>query len=846
MDGLLEREDLLARLEDARRAGGRLVFVGGEAGAGKTALVRRFAAASASRVLLGSCDNLTTPAPLAPFLDVGLEPGEPRSVAAELLEELSSAAVLLVEDAHWADQASFDVLRVLARRIDRTPSLAVVTYRDEEVEGLHPLRVLLGELASTSAVSRLTVPNLSLAAVRALAEPHGADAETIHRATHGNPFYVTEVLATGDGTVPATVRDAVLARAARLDAPARLLLEAVAVIPARAELWLLDAVAPQYLGALDACVGAGMLAVDGDGVAFRHELARLAVESAVPPGRRRELHAAALGALARPPAGPPDAARLAHHAEEAGDEESALRYALDAATRASALGAHRQAAAQYERALRHAGRLRTAERAQVLAAYGAETHLIGSYDAALEALREAAELRRALGKPHAEGELLARAASPAVVLGRNDEAEDASRRAVSVLEPLGPSRELAVAYAYQAYVRMISRDNAEGVAWATKAVELAERFDDVETLAMGLNMLGTSYTMAGEIDVGVEYLHRSLEVARRHGLEFREANAYWMLGSGLAEMYELDRGERYLREYLAFAEERDLDSVYMRAWLACVLVYRGRWDEGAALAQETLRDAGAGGVGRITALIALGRVRARRGDPGSAEALDEALELARPGGHLQRLAHVHAARAEAAWLAADAERTRAEAAAVYPLALAKRHLWFAGELAYWQAQAGGAVDVPPWLAEPYALQLAGEARRAAEAWARRGSPYEAARALAEAGEEEALRDALGAFERLGAAPAARLARERLRLLGAAVPRGPRPSTRANPASLTAREMDVLRLVASGLRNADVAARLVVSRRTVDHHVSAILRKLDARSRGEAAAAAARLGLLEDR
>ena len=283
---LLERGDLLAQLETARTEGGRLLFVGGEAGVGKTVLVRAFVADRPA--LLGSCENLTTATPLGPFLDVGIElESDPRRVAASLLRELERTPLLVLEDVHWADQATLDVLRVLGRRVDGTQALVVATYRDDEVAGDHPLRVVLGELASARAVSRLSVPRLSLDAVRELAEPHGADADAIHRLTQGNAFYVTEILAAGGGALPETVRDAVLARAAALDPEARRLLEVVSVIPARAELSLLEAVAPVELEQLGACLDSGVLRADGDGVAFRHELARLAVESAVPPNRRR-------------------------------------------------------------------------------------------------------------------------------------------------------------------------------------------------------------------------------------------------------------------------------------------------------------------------------------------------------------------------------------------------------------------------------------------------------------------------------------------------------------------------------------------------------------------------------
>jgi DNA-binding CsgD family transcriptional regulator len=845
---LLERDELLEEL--AAAGVGRLVFVGGEAGVGKTSLVRAFCERTDERVLHGICEALTTPTPLGPFVDLVGQVGggfgakvaagaAPRDVALALAAELDRPTVVVLEDVHWADEASLDVLRVLGRRVDGTKALVLATYR-HELSDDHPLRVVLGELASTAAVTRCTVEPLSLEAVRTLAAPQGVDAESVFALTRGNPFYVTEVLAAGATALPSTVRDAVLARAASLDPSARRLLEVAAVVPARAELWLLEAVAAEDMDALGACITSGMLREEGGAVAFRHELARLAIESAIPPQRRRALHSAMLGTLSTPPSGEPDDARLAHHAEEAGDEDAVLRHARAAAERAARLGAHREAASQYARVRRYADRLERPERAALLAAYAHEAQLTGRYEQSLSGRLEAIALCRELGDRLGEGDNLSRVMSPYVSLGRNAEAEDASRLSVDVLEALPEGRELAFAYTSQASLRMLNRDNYEGVDWGRKGAALAEKLANPETLAFALNTIGTSYVMAGEIDRGIDYLQRSMEVARENDLEYRVAMGYSMLGSGLGEMYELERSEYYARAFLAHAHEHGLDESYILSWLACVRVYRGGWQEGTELAHGVL-ERGRGAIGRITALIALGRVRSRRGDPGASEALDEALELSRPGGHLQRLGHVHAARAEAAWLAGDSECAVEEARAAYDLAVEKRHLWFAGELAYWQWKAGVLHEASDWIAEPYRLQIKGDARGAAAAWRTHDCPYEAARALAEADDEGALLEALAEFERLGARPAERLVRAALRARGVrSVPRGPRPTTRANPAGLTRRELEVLDLLDAGLRNSEIAARLVIAEKTVDHHVSAILSKLGVRSRVEAVRAAAAL------
>ena len=748
---LLERAAELSMLVDRleaveRSLRGQVLLVGGEAGVGKTALLRRFCdeRGQSARILWGACDPLFTPSPLGPLLGVAegsggeleavVERGAmPYEVVTALARELSGRAptVFVLEDVHWADEATLDVLRLLARRVETVPALVVASYRDDALERAHPLRIMLGELTRSPTVGRMKLVRLSPEAVARLAEPYGVDAGELYRKTAGNPFFVVEVLAAGAEGIPETVRDAVLARAARLSPAAATLLDAVAVAPPRAELWLLEALAGDAADRLDECLSSGMLVVESAGVAFRHELARLAVEESVPSHRKVGLHRRALAALADPSGGAPDLARLAHHAEAAGDVDAVLRFAPAAATRAAALGAYREAAAQYGRALRFGDRLPLARRAELLERRSQACYLTDQNDAAVEAIEDALECRRRLGQRLEEGDSLRWLAKILWCPGRTMESERAARGAVTLLEALAPGRELAMAYATLAATCGAAARSEEAVSWAGRALELAERFDDAEIAVRALATIGTSEAA----EQGSEKLEQSLELAQRNGLTEQVGETYTLLAETAVGARRYDLATRYLQAGIDYCSDQGLElhRLYLLAHRARSELDQGHWQEASDSAAAVLRIPRSSISPRIIALVVLGLVRARRGDPGQWAPLQEAWALAEPTQELPRLAPVAAARAEAAWLQGDRHAVAEATEGALPLALERQWGSLAGELALWRRRAGLDHEIPADPGEPYALQLAGEWARAAERWRDLGCPYEAALALADAG-----------------------------------------------------------------------------------------------------------------
>jgi DNA-binding CsgD family transcriptional regulator/tetratricopeptide (TPR) repeat protein len=711
--------------------------------------------------------------------------------------------------------------------------------RADEVDAAHPLRAVLGDLA-TSGLQRRTLEPLSIDAVKQLAAGHSVDAVELHLVTGGNPFYVTEVLAAPAASVPQTVRDAVLTRASRLSDSARELLELASIEPGGVERALLRAFGVDDRS-VDEAVGASALVDDGRVLRFRHELARLAVATGLPPERERELHHRFVVALDNE-AGV-DPARLSHHALRAGDAEATLRAsraAGDAALRASA---HRQAVEHYAAAVGQVDRLPRDEGATLLARYAEALVAVDQPASAVTAWERAVELlddgEDEVGLWHARAQL-ARALWTA---GRSREAYELIDRTVAALEPAAARRadgRIAEAFALAAYLAMLARRSSDAVEWGRRAIIVATASEARQALPLAYNALGCARIIGFEDLGGVADLERSGSLAAELGDHRSVVGGLSNTGSALGEIRRYSDGALALEKAMAYAADHDFDYAgrYAHAWLGRIRFEQGDWVTAEAIASETLGDQASSPISPMVALAVAGRIRARRGQPGAREALEQAWAIASRTNDLQRTWPAIAGLAEAAWLeewpAPEVAGIVDRLQALLDEARGLRLAWAIGELAFWLARHGHEAGDPLGAAEPFAAGLSGDHRRAAAAWQAIGCPYETAWALADVDDEHALRSALDLLISLGAEPLTARVRRRLRAIGASnIPRGPRATTASSPSGLTAREQEVLGLLSAGMTDREIADRLVVSPRTVSHHVSAILGKLGVRRRTEA-------------
>jgi DNA-binding CsgD family transcriptional regulator len=858
MQRLLERDAALAELRALahrlRDRGGRVVLLRGEAGVGKTAVIARWAAGldASARVLRGWCDPLAAPRPLGPLVDTlaglgdrqaaglgaAVAAGDIAAIYARLLAVLAGGPqwVWVIEDAHWADGATLDLLRFMARRIGGLPLLLVVTYREDELGPQHPLTVALGDIATCEALTRINLAPLSREAVAVLATGSGINADRLHQLTGGNPFFVTEVLAAGpqglnrDG-LPRSIAEAVRGRLGRLSSRGRDTAQAVAVSGPRTPSTLLAKVCLAGASGLEECRGAGVLVTDGDAVGFRHELARRAALDQIPGYHRRLLHKRAAAALAEPPVDPDTLAALAFHADQAGDVDAVLQYSPAAAERAATLGAHGEAAELYGVMLRQRGASQE-QRANWLERHAFESYLCGRAADSVSSWRNAIDLRNQLGHRLEEGDDLRWLSYLLVSLGGSAEATEAGLASLRVLETLGPTPQLAWSLVNMAELSTFAY-HPTAAEYADRAIALGAQVGDDAVVLRGRAFAALDTIFRA--DIGWDRLEGTWrETMNNPALTEHVAYIGTLLCWSAATHHDLDRADRYLAETASFCDAHDLGMFRALVTSAGALaaLYSGQWDRAVLSADQILTRPELSPLHRLLPLISLAVVRARRGQQPVAPLLDQAASYAMPD-HLGRLALVRAARAEVAWLAGDDDTARTEAQAGLAAATENADPWLVGHLRRWVYLAGGPTETTSdHRLTPYELEINGDWQAAVDAWAERDCPYDAAIAQL-GGDVAAVESALATFRTLGARAAARRAQQRLALLRP--PKSNRRDTLADPNGLTRREREVLKLLTQGHSDADIAATLHISTKTVGAHVSSILTKLRVDNRTQAAA-----------
>ncbi|OGB00261.1 MAG: hypothetical protein A3E25_23980 [Burkholderiales bacterium RIFCSPHIGHO2_12_FULL_69_20] len=855
---LLERDpplDLVhTALRDARHGGGRCVLISGEAGIGKTSLIHAAARGhtDGQRWLRAGCDALHTPRPLGPLVD--LADALPAALGPALhagatynglfpallqwLQRPGPPTVLVIEDLHWADEATLDCIRYLGRRLADVNVVLLLSLRPDHLDRNPPLRLTLAALDAAATV-RIDLAPLSPAAVAQLANHHGRDAGGLHALTGGNPFYLRQLLQAPPGALPGSLRDAVLAQADALTAAARAALDTLCCSPGGLELAHLDALHPGALQALDDPAARALLQARPPWIEFRHELARQVLEDALPPLRRWQNHQQLLQQLASTPPGRGTLARQVHHAAAAGLSAQVLAMAPAAAADAEAMAANRAAERLLRLALAHAGDAPPALRAALLDRLARACHAIHAVDEAVAARREAIALKNQIGD--AAGCALSRA-QLALQLSPDPQALGLARQAVDELAGLQGTPASAWAHSALAIALANTGQGAEALAHAQQAFRCAKAAGDADVLVhAGIIAASVALSLAPSTEA-FDRLSHCIDEAIAQGRPDRASVPMINLASLALAHGEHARVLAVTERGIGFCADRDLDLVlaHLAVRRAVALCELARWDDALATLDTLDRLPSVPARQLASAAILRARVQAWRGGANDAQVWQAHMAVARQGSADLVPAFVQMVAAEAAWLRQDF----CSAAALARDGLAEAGApWLTGQLRKWLRLAGGAL--PPAngpLPAPHQAAEAGDWRQAHALWLAQGSRFDAALALLD-GDLPARREALTQLQALGAEAVAQPLRRQLLAEGVrGMSRGPYNHVRKDPLGLTQRERQVAQLLAEGCSNAEIAARVHRSQRTVAHHVSAVLAKLGVTQRAAVAAHLAAAGL----
>jgi len=863
---LVERAGFLTILQshfnDVAKGEGHAVFVSGEAGIGKTSLVRAFCKelTDECNIYQGTCDALFTPRPLAPLYDILLQMHEDVPAISGQIEDraafftqffhdlknMRGITMLIIEDIHWADEATLDFIKFLARRITQLRCVFILTYRDNEIHSRHPLRNVLGQLQSGS-FTRIQLPPFSRDAVDRLAQEKGYNGEDVYSISGGNPFYVNEILAGYSAGIPDNIKDSILSVYNRLDEKTKHIWQVLSVMPTAFDLRSLEKLEPNFIEAIESCLETKILIVDKGLIFFKHELYRRTVESSLSPLLRVALHKKILGLLLESFEENRKIEQIIHHAKNANEYDLVVRYAPVAARQAASVGSHIEATKLYLSAIEYYQGNDEDLLIQFYEAYAYECYLTNQIREAIIYSGKALNIWKKKNHTEKIGNCMRFLSRLWWFDGNRKQAESFAGQAIQALDSLPTSRAKAMAYSNMSQLKMLSDQVEDCMFWGEKAISMAKELNDDEILCHALNNVGdVQIRIFSTRKQGIELLQESLNIALKNSYHEHAARAYTNLGHNGMLIKDYALAKKAFDEGIQYCEERNLDSwtMYMLASLARVHFETGSWNDALKIAEDLLKGDYLPPPAKIFALVVVGSIRTRRGEADAYPLLNEAKSKAMQTMELQRIVPALSALLEYEWI--KGTRCIEEEVINNTISMMNQmgNLYENSEFAFWLKKARNQELPLQEVYEGYKLDNLKNVHRAVTNWQNAGCPYEEGLALFE-GDEDDKRKAISIIHKLGALAVYEKLKFEMRSSGIkSIPRGLRKSTQENPALLTDRELEVLQLLNEGMQNKEIAARLFISAKTVDHHISAILFKLDVNSRTKAVQEAIRLAILK--
>ena len=863
---LIERGEFLERLQsklkEVSTGEGHCVFVSGEAGIGKTSLIRTFCKELQTRcaTFQGTCDALFTPRPLAPLYDILLQigstlPENSPNIADRTLfftrvfnefKNQKDTCLVIFEDIHWADDATFDFIKFFARRVTQLRCLFVLTYRDTEVHANENLKGILAHLNRDS-FTRFELPPLSKQAVDKLSCERGYRGEDVYSVAGGNPFYVNEILANYSPGVPDNVRDSVLSVFNRLDEKTKYAWKILSVLPAPFEIDYLKRMDPSFTSVIENCINHRILILNDGRIAFKHELYRRTIEVSLSPLVKAELNRTILDLLLPNFENNQKIEQIVHHAKNANEFDLVVQYAPIAGAKAASVGAHTEAAKLFLSAIEYYKGNDPYKLIEFYEAYAYECYLTNQIKTSIIYAEKALSLLEKIKDAEKIGNCLRILSRLWWFDGDRKKAESFAARSIEVLDNLPTSKSKAMAYSNMSHLKMLSDEPVECILWGEKAITMATELSDNEILSHALNNVGdVQARIPSSKEKGIGLLKQSLQIALKNGFQEHAARAYTNLvhNGMLTKDYAFTKNA--VDDGLRYCEELGLDSwsVYILSNKARLKLETGEWDEAYRIAERIIKDEEPSAIVRIGVLVVDATIKMRRGENDALPLLLEANELALKTMELHRIVPAMVASLEYEWITSKNFIAEDALAATIKMTGKMGNIYENSAFAFWLKKARNKVVSLDEVFVGYKLDDNAARSKAIDSWRKAGCPYELALGLFE-GSDDDKRKAVSMMQELGATAVYEKMKYDLRKAGVKkIPRGARKTTQSNAAQLTNRELEILQLINEGLQNKEIASRLFISAKTVDHHITSILYKLEVNSRAKAVHEAIRLEIIK--